>query len=71
MTSTIWSADKDSEYRSAWVDVRDLATAHVLAITTPEAGGERIIISHEKFKLQDFGEHHCPSAQIQVAEVVW
>ena len=54
MTSTIWSADKDSEYRSAWVDVRDLATAHVLAITTPEAGGERVIISPGNFKYQDF-----------------
>ncbi|KAF8879132.1 hypothetical protein BD779DRAFT_1552618 [Infundibulicybe gibba] len=27
-----------------WVDVRDVATAHVLALEKPEAGGERIII---------------------------
>ncbi|KAF8879131.1 D-lactaldehyde dehydrogenase [Infundibulicybe gibba] len=28
-----------------WADVRDVATAHVLALEKPEAGGERIIIS--------------------------
>ncbi|TFK81177.1 NAD(P)-binding protein [Polyporus arcularius HHB13444] len=39
---------------SAWVDVRDLAAAHVLATTTPEAGGERVIISPGAFKYQDF-----------------
>ncbi|KAI0707581.1 NAD(P)-binding protein [Cerioporus squamosus] len=38
---------------SSFVDVRDLGMAHVLAIKTPEAGGERIIISHDVFKLQD------------------
>ncbi|RPD63136.1 NAD(P)-binding protein [Lentinus tigrinus ALCF2SS1-7] len=37
-----------------WVDVRDLATAHVLAITTPEAGGERVIVCSGPFKWQDF-----------------
>lgn len=30
---------------SAWVDVRELANAHVLAAETPEASGERIIVS--------------------------
>ena len=44
--------------RSVYADVRDVATAHVLAATTPEAGGERIIISHSPFKWQDFGEHN-------------
>lgn len=29
------------------VDVRDIATAHLLAMTTPEAAGERFIISHD------------------------
>ncbi|KAI0777495.1 NAD-P-binding protein [Trametes elegans] len=29
----------------SWVDVRDLATAEVLALITPDAGGERFIIS--------------------------
>jgi hypothetical protein len=30
---------------SAWVDVRDLALAHVLALQKKDAGGERIIVS--------------------------
>ena len=30
---------------SSWVDVRDLAEAHVRALRVQEAGGERIIIS--------------------------
>jgi len=30
---------------AAWIDVRDLAKAHVLAAQKAEAGGERIIIS--------------------------
>jgi nucleoside-diphosphate-sugar epimerase len=29
------------------VDVRDVATAHVLAIKTPEAANQRIILSNE------------------------
>ncbi|RPD61332.1 NAD(P)-binding protein [Lentinus tigrinus ALCF2SS1-6] len=37
-----------------WVDVRDLATAHVRATTTPEAGGERVIVSAGTYKDQDF-----------------
>jgi len=31
------------------VDVRDVALAHVLALQTPEAGGERIIVSNQHF----------------------
>ncbi len=42
--------------RSSWIDVRDLGLAHALAVKTPEAGGERIIVSQSVFKLQDFGE---------------
>lgn len=34
---------------SSWIDVRDLAEAHVLALENQEAGGERIIISGGKF----------------------
>nr|GAT52696.1 D-lactaldehyde dehydrogenase [Mycena chlorophos] len=37
-----------------WVDVRDLATAHVRSLTTPEAGGERFIVSRGAYKWQDF-----------------
>ncbi|PPQ78263.1 hypothetical protein CVT25_011722 [Psilocybe cyanescens] len=29
----------------AWVDVRDLALAHILALENPEAGGERILVT--------------------------
>lgn len=30
---------------NAWVDVRDVGDAHVLALETGAAGGERIIVS--------------------------
>jgi nucleoside-diphosphate-sugar epimerase len=30
---------------SSWIDVRDLAIAHVKAIENEEAGGERIIVA--------------------------
>ena len=30
---------------NSWVDVRDIAEAHVVALEKPEAGGERIIFS--------------------------
>ena len=43
-------------HSSCWIDVRDLAEAHVLAIQKPEAGGERIIVSQGPFKWQDFGK---------------
>ena len=49
-------ADTDVECRFCWIDVRDLAEAHVLAIKKQEAGGERIIVSAGPFKWQDFGE---------------
>ena len=29
------------------VDVRDVASAHVLAMTTPEAAGERFLLSND------------------------
>ena len=32
-------------FSNDFVDVRDVALAHVLALETPEAGGERIIVS--------------------------
>lgn len=46
----------DAHRRSCWIDVRDLAQAHVLAIQKQEAGGERIIVSEGPYKWQDFGE---------------
>lgn len=45
---TVVKGTKDSKTManagSAWVDVRDLAEAYVLASEKPEAGGERIIV---------------------------
>ena len=45
-----------STNRAVYVDVRDIAQAHTLAIQTPAAGGKRLIISSGPFKWQDFGE---------------
>jgi len=39
---------------SSWVDVRDIAEAHVVALEKPEAGEERIIFSTGSFVWQDF-----------------
>ncbi|KAI0746584.1 NAD(P)-binding protein [Daedaleopsis nitida] len=55
---TVVKGTKDDEtlatWGSCWVDVRDLALAHTLAISKQEASGERIIISAGSFKYQDF-----------------
>ena len=40
----------------SWIDVRDLGTAHVLAVETPGAGGERLIVSSGKAFWQDWSE---------------
>ncbi|KII86215.1 hypothetical protein PLICRDRAFT_114782 [Plicaturopsis crispa FD-325 SS-3] len=39
---------------SGWIDVRDLATAHVLALEKSEAGGGRIVVSAGSFLWQDW-----------------
>ncbi|KAF7970721.1 hypothetical protein HWV62_23212 [Athelia sp. TMB] len=39
---------------SSWIDVRDLAEAHKLALETAEAGGERLIISAGPYRWQDW-----------------
>jgi len=39
---------------SNFVDVRDAALAHVLALETPEAGGERILVSNLRYYRHDF-----------------
>ncbi|TBU38649.1 NAD(P)-binding protein [Dichomitus squalens] len=39
---------------SSYVDVRDLAQGHLLAVTKQEASGERIIVSAGPWKWQDF-----------------
>lgn len=43
-------------FSSSYVDVRDLALAHALAITKPEAAGNRIIVSAGPYKWQDWGQ---------------
>lgn len=48
--------DADGFTRALWVDVRDIARAHVLALLKPEAGGNRFIITAGPYKWQDFGE---------------
>lgn len=39
-----------------YVDVRDLAIAHVKAVTTPGAGGQRIIVSSKSISSQDISD---------------
>ncbi|KAF9232841.1 hypothetical protein BU15DRAFT_67092 [Melanogaster broomeanus] len=39
---------------TCWIDVRDLAEAHALALETEAAGGERFIVSAGLWKWQDF-----------------
>jgi len=55
---TVVKGGKDDKYLATmggcWVDVRDLANAHVLAITTPEAAQNRVIIAAGAFKWQDW-----------------
>ena len=36
---------------NAWVDVRDVAEAHAVALEKPEAGGERILFTAGKLPL--------------------
>jgi len=38
----------------AWIDVRDLAEVHLLAIKKPEAAGQRIIVASGHWKWQDW-----------------
>ena len=42
--------------RAMYVDVRDIAQAHTLALLKPEAGDNRFIISAGPYKWQDFGQ---------------
>ncbi|KAH7884064.1 hypothetical protein F5I97DRAFT_1646596 [Phlebopus sp. FC_14] len=43
-----------AETGTCWIDVRDLAEAHVLALEKQDAGGHRIIVSGGLWKWQDF-----------------
>ncbi|KAJ7232314.1 NAD-P-binding protein [Mycena haematopus] len=48
-----------------WIDVRDLALAHVRALEKEAAGGERIIITAGAFAWQDFLDAAPPSSKYQ------
>ncbi|KAK7683028.1 hypothetical protein QCA50_013700 [Cerrena zonata] len=41
-------------FQGSWVDVRDIAFAHVLALQKQEAGDNRIIVCADPFRWQDF-----------------
>ncbi|KAJ7270256.1 D-lactaldehyde dehydrogenase [Mycena rebaudengoi] len=49
----------------AWVDVRDLAQAHVLALQKPDAGGERIILTAGAFVWQEWLDAAPVSPKLQ------
>ncbi|TFK86171.1 NAD(P)-binding protein [Polyporus arcularius HHB13444] len=51
--AVVWP-DVVSSHRYAYVDVRDLARAHVLGLTVPEAGGERFMICAGPCIMQQF-----------------
>lgn len=44
---------------NCWIDVRDVAVAHVLAAEKEAAGGERMIIAGGCYWWQDFGAFIC------------
>lgn len=44
---------------NCWIDVRDVAVAHVLATEKEAAGGERMIIAGGCYWWQDFGAFIC------------
>ncbi|KZT23515.1 D-lactaldehyde dehydrogenase [Neolentinus lepideus HHB14362 ss-1] len=56
--NTILKGVKDTSQLASlgdcWIDVRDLALAHVLAIEKEQAGGNRFIVSQGPYKWQDF-----------------
>jgi nucleoside-diphosphate-sugar epimerase len=56
--TTLPTANHSTEYltepRGGWIDVRDIALAHVLALEKESAGGERFIISAGSWTYQDF-----------------
>lgn len=50
---TLPAGDTSGKHSGDWVDVRDSAIHHVLALSTPEAGGERISSVADTFAWQD------------------
>ncbi|MCF1193406.1 hypothetical protein LRR18_17585, partial [Mangrovimonas sp. AS39] len=52
LDSVLAATDRTSGHE--WLDVRDFALAHVLAIQKEAAGGERIIVAAGTWKWQDW-----------------
>lgn len=50
--------DKLSDSNS-WIDVRDAALAHILALENEAAGNERIIVCEGPWRWQDWGMLLC------------
>jgi len=57
--STLPSGDLSGKRVGGWVDVRDVALQHILALSIPEAGGERIISTARKL-FDQLGMHADP-----------
>ena len=55
--------------RYSWVDVRDIAEAHVVALEKPEAGGERILFSAGK--LPTSFEESTPHSPGNLGPAAW
>ena len=49
-------SEQELLYANGWVDVRDVAAAHIAALEKAEAGNERIIVSAPSVPLQEFTE---------------
>ncbi|KAJ7490816.1 D-lactaldehyde dehydrogenase [Mycena latifolia] len=70
-TSSIWMYNTFTKPKGptlpsmSWVDVRDLALAHVRALQTEEAGGERFLISAGEFAWQDWLDAAPPSSKYE------
>ena len=54
MTSSTPLPKEHLLYSESWVDVRDVALAHVLSLEKAAAGGERIIVSAGKKHIYHF-----------------
>lgn len=50
----------------SWIDVRDLAAAHVRALERAVAGGERIIVAAGSYKWQDFSASFRCGCQVKM-----
>ena len=57
-------------FSTLWVDVRDIAEAHVRALQRPKAGGSRYIIAAGPSKWQDFGEHRYPISTFEAPSLI-